>query len=171
MQLHQKMEPTWSLLCSNYQQLTGTQRLCMRSCNVLRANVTGYIMAPLAGISDKQKVNYLMMWMDHDGECILQSLPQDPEECYKVLECHIHPTGQFRVARHHFSQLQQDKSEHIDSFVVKCRRTWDQCQFPEEVCDEILLDRIIFGVRHEDCQCKLLSQGKGLTLKKAMELI
>ena len=66
------------------------------------------------------------------------------------------------------SQLQQDKSEPTDSFVVKSRNTWDECQFPEEVHDEMLLDRIILGVRQEECQCKLLSKGKALHWKKPL---
>ena len=58
------------------------------------------------------------MWIDHDGECILQSLSQEPEtkleECHKTLESHIHPTSQFRVARHCFLHLQQEKSKPIE---------------------------------------------------------
>ena len=44
---------------------------------------------PLTGVSDEEKVNYLMMWMDHEGECILWSLSQEPktkpEEYYTAL--------------------------------------------------------------------------------------
>ena len=104
------------------------------------------------------------------GNRVLQSLLQEPkakpEEYYKAFVTHICPTSQFRMARHHFSQLQQDKSEHVDSFMVKCRNMWHECKFPEEVCDEMLLDRIKFKVRHEECQCKLLSKGKDLKLEK-----
>ena len=53
------------------------------------------------------------MQMDCEEECILQSVSQKsetkPEESYKFFESHIHPASKFRVTRHHFSQLQQDK--------------------------------------------------------------
>ena len=55
--------------------------------------------------------------------------------------------------------------------MVKCRNIWDECQFPEEVGDDMLLYRIIFGVRNEYCQCKVLSKCKYTTFEKALGLI
>ena len=88
----------------------------------------------MVGISDKQKVNYLMMWMDHEGEPIIQNLPQEvetkPEEYSKAFESHIVQQINSVLPDTAFSQLQQDKSDPVESFVVKYRNTWNECQFP-----------------------------------------
>ena len=70
----------------------------------------------------------------HHSKLTTGSLP----EYYKAFNSHIHQTS------HHFSQLQQDKSEATEYFVFKCMKMWDECQFHEETHDEMLLDRITF---------------------------
>ena len=47
----------------------------------------------------------------------------------------------------------------------------DECYFPEEQRDPMLLDHAIFGVKHEECQRELLTKGEDLTLDRTLEII
>ena len=59
----------------------------------------------------------------------------------------------------------------IDMFLLRCMHTLEECCFPDVHYDSVLLDRVIYGVKHEEYQCNLLSKCEDLTLDRTLEII
>ena len=73
-------------------------------------------------------------------------------------------------SRFKFHSRVQGQSESFDHFLTEIRLLVKECSFPEEIIDEMLRDRIVFGVSVQKVQEKLIQLGDQLTLKKAIEL-
>ena len=130
---------------------------------------------PLHEFNDAGKVNYIMMWVSAEGERIICNQPAPPDNTpiayFEAFEKYIRLVSTFCVAKHRFYQLKQEKDEVIDIFLLRCRHTLEECCFPDAQCDSMLLHRVIYGVKHEESQCTLLSMGEDLTLERTLEII
>ena len=120
-------------------------------------------------------MNYIMMWVGAEGERIicnqLVAAAGIADGYFEAFGQYVRPVRKFHVARHRFYQLKQDKDELIDTFILQCRYTLEECHFPEEKRDIILLDCVIFGGKHKECQRKLLSKGEDLTLDRTLGIV
>ena len=66
---------------------------------------------------------------------------------------------------------QTKKEEFIDIFLLRCKHTLEECHFPDAQHDSMLIDRVIYGIKHKECQHKLLSKGEDLKLPRTLEII
>ena len=67
--------------------------------------------------------------------------------------------------------MKMESTEVIDQYVLKLHDCQRECCFPEAILNQMLLDRITYGTKHDDLVKKFLSKGKELTINHAVEMI
>ncbi len=71
--------------------------------------------------------------------------------------------------RFKFNSRNRLPDESIADCVAELRRLTEYCEFGQALSD-MLRDRLVCGINHERIQQKLLSEGAGLTLDKAIQI-
>ena len=131
---------------------------------------------PFADLSDKERVSYILLWIDRQGVDIYNSwsLPdsdkEKPDVIWDRFEKHLAPKVNYRLARFQLQQLVQKSNEPVDDFITRCRNQAAKCKFRDatEVADR-LIEQIIKGTKHKRIQEKLL-QDESLSLDKAIDI-
>ena len=115
-----------------------------------------------------------MMWVGTEGKRVIcnQHVPtaDTTDGYFDAFEKYIRMVSNFHVSRHRFYQLKQDKDDPVDIFILWCRHTLEEC-FPMEQRNPVLLDHVIFGGKHGECERKMLSKGGDLALDRTLEFI
>ena len=99
--------------------------------------------------------------------------PQKPsektfEELCTLLQEHQNPKPSVIVQRFRFNSRVRKQGESVSNYVAELRKLSEHCEYDDKV-EEMIRDRIVCGVNHENIQRRLLSEAK-LTFKKAVEL-
>ena len=73
------------------------------------------------------------------------------------------------MARFRFHSNLRDAGEAVASYLARLRKLAKPCRFEASTLDEMLRDRLVCGIQHEQLQSRLLSEPR-LTLAKAVEI-
>lgn len=129
---------------------------------------------PLQEKDEKTKCMYLLLWVGEKGRDI-QNTWTGLEEgdldklktYYDRYKAHVLPKLNPIFARYKFNkEIQGDNS--IEEYLTRLRLLAKDCSFHDE--EEMIRDRLVFGVTSPKVREKLISQGEKLTLDKAISI-
>ncbi len=89
-------------------------------------------------------------------------------EIVKLVKDHHTPPPPAAMQRYTFNRRMQKEGETIAEFVAELRRLSEHCKF--DSLEEMLRDRLMFGVKDKSVRKKLLGEASGLTFQKAFEI-
>ena len=89
------------------------------------------------------------------------------ETYYTKFGEHVKPHQNTVFARYKFQSRVQEATEKFDKFVTDLKLFVEDCKYDKP--DEIVRDRIVFGVASSEIREKLLQVGSDLTLKKSID--
>ena len=130
----------------------------------------------MAHVTDKVKVNMLLLWCGPDGEDIYEgsNLPvhqqYDLELIWSLFDKHCEPICNFCAARWKFRTVAQAPSESLDTFYNRIDKLAQQCQFEPAEEKSRLIDAIIYGTSIVKAQEKLLQTLITLTLDQCLSM-
>ena len=113
------------------------------------------------------------MWIGQQGLEVYKTFTwdagqeDDPAEMLGKFENYVKPAKNKRVARFKAHQRKQNEGGTFDHFVKDLRLLLLDCDYTNS--DDILIDLIVSGVRHQKVQERLLDLGQDLTLEKAKD--
>ena len=130
----------------------------------------------MAHVSEKVKVNMLLLWCGPDREDIYKGF--NLEECqqydldliWALFDRHCEPICNFRAARWKFRTVSQAPSETLDTFYNRILKLAKQCQFEPEEEKSRLIDAVIYGTLIVKAHEKLLQTPKSLTLSQCLSI-
>ena len=133
--------PKWKQVDHLYEDFKKFKRSCTRVFD-----------GPMAHVSEKVKVNMLLLWCGPDGEDIYEgfNLPvhqqYDLELIWSLFDRHCEPICNFCAARWKFRTVAQAPSETpSDTFYNRILKLAKQCQFEPAEEKSRLIDSIIYG--------------------------
>ena len=116
--------PKWKQVDHLYEDFKKFRRSCTRVFD-----------GPMAHVSDKVKVNMLLLWCGPDGEDIYEGFNLDVHQQYdleliwSLFDKHCEPICNFHAARWKFCTVTQAPSETLDTFYNRILKLAKQCQF------------------------------------------
>lgn len=130
---------------------------------------------PLLEKREEQKVSYHLIWVESRGREVCQTWGDISAEDQKKLETYY---TRFRnyvqlklnpiFARFKFYNETQG-SDNFDSFLTRLRIRVRDCQFDKS--EEMIRDRIVFGINNPKAREKLIIEGDKLTLDKTIHIM
>ena len=94
---------------------------------------------------------------------------KDVSEICEAFETHVQPKSNPVFARYKFNnEVQGDNS--IEQFVTRLKVMSKDCSFDESYINDMIRDRLVFGMRSQDIRKKLLTVRADLTLEKAVQI-
>ena len=120
----------------------------------------------LIGAQGREVYKTFTWVVDPDHPEILQQ--DDPDIVLEKLENYVRPAKNKRVARYKAQQRKQTDGESFDNFVKDLKILLLDCEYGDT--DDMLVDLIINGVRHQKVHERLLDKGQELTLNKAIDV-
>ena len=130
----------------------------------------------MAHVSDKVKVNMLLLWCGPDSEDIYEGFNLDVHQLYdlkliwSLFDKHCELICNFHAARWKFHTVAQAPSETIDTFYNRILKLAKQCQFEPAEERSRLIDAIIYGMTITKAQEKLLQTPITLTLDQCLSI-
>lgn len=131
---------------------------------------------PLATKTEEVKCNYLMLWIGEKGRQIYATWKLSEEEStqlntlYTKFEEYCKPKSNIIYNRYLLRTRVQNENETLEQFVTDLKTLLNDCQYQEELHDEIVRDHIVFGVRSSKIREKLIMEGSDLTLTKCIDI-
>ena len=157
--------PKWKQVDHLYEDFKKFKRSC-----------THVFDGPMAHVSDKVKVNMLLLWCGPDGEDIYEGFNLDVHQQYdleliwSLFDKHCEPICNFCAARWKFHTVAQAPSETLDTFYNRILKLAKQCQFKPVEEISRLIDAIIYGTTFTKAQEKLLQMPITLTLDQCLSI-
>ena len=157
--------PKWKQVNHLYEDFKKFKRSC-----------THVFDGPMAHVSEKVKVNMLLLWCGLDGEDIYEGFNLDVHQQYdleliwSLFDKHCEPVCNFHVARWKFRTVAQAPSETLDTFYNRTLKLAKQCQFEPAEEKSRLIDAIIYGTSITKAQEKLLQMPITLTLDQCLNI-
>lgn len=93
---------------------------------------------------------------------------KDLQSLLKKYDSFFLPKKNLTIERHRFFTRDQRESESIEQYAFELKKLSTNCEF-KELCDELIKDRLICGIRESALRERLLRE-PDLTLKKALEI-
>lgn len=128
---------------------------------------------PLKEKTEEEKVAFLLIWVGEKGQDISQSWTLEAKE-RKILETyyskfrkHVQPKLNPIFDRYQFNNERQG-SDNIEQFITRLKLKVKDCQYQESTTDEMIRDRIVFGINNQKLRERLRNEGESLTLEKAI---
>lgn len=130
---------------------------------------------PLASKSKAVKANYVLIWAGKAGRTHIKSLnltteeKGDPSVLFKKFVEWTKPKSNALAAASNFCHLEQGDlslAEYLDKATILC----DQCEYPLEARNRLLLDATVIGLRSKEAYYKCIENGSELTLEEAIEI-
>ena len=90
-------------------------------------------------------------------------------ELKDLIKGHLHPTPNPIAERFKFNSRDRKSDENISSFMASLRHLTEHCEFGTTV-EVMLRDRLVCGINNKRTQQRLLTEGRTLTLTRALEL-
>ena len=127
-------------------------------------------------IRDKEEtvhVTYLMLWMGEKGRDIVSTLDISSSNRKKIkpiceaVKKHLQPTINPVFARYRFNNETQGEQT-FEQFLTKLRLLANDCGYAEK--DDMIRDRIVFGISSPKIREKLINEGERLKLNKAIQI-
>ena len=157
--------PKWKQVDHLYEDFKKFKRSCTHVFDV-----------PMAHVSDKVKVNMLLLWCGPDGEDIYEGFNLDVHQQYdleliwSLFDKHCEPICNFCAARWKFCTVAQAPSETLDTFYNRILKLAKQCQFEPAEERSRLIDAIIYSTTITKAQEKLLQMPITLTLDQCLSI-
>ena len=157
--------PKWKQVDHLYEDFKKFKRSC-----------THVFDGPMAHVSDKVKVNMLLLWCGPDGEDIYEGFNLDVHQQYdleliwSLFDKHCEPICNFCAARWKFHTVAQAPSETLDTFYNRILKLAKQCQFEPVEERSRLIDAVIYGTTITKTQEKLLQMPITLTLDQCLSI-
>jgi len=129
---------------------------------------------PLKKKTEEEKCAYLMIWVGEKGRTLFETwtLTADERKVLKTyldkFEAHVKPKTNIVFNRYKFQSRIQSESETFDQFVTDLQTLVKECSYDKE--DEMVRDRIVFGVKSRKIREKLICEGSTLTLVKTVDI-
>ncbi len=133
----------------------------------------GFI-GPLNGKTEQEKIAYLLIWVGEKGRDIYNTweLSSDDakklETYYNGYGTYVKPRTNTVFARYQFHHRIQEAGEPFDKFATDLKLFMKECEYDKP--DEMVRDRIVFGVQSRPIREKLLQKGSNLTLKTSIDI-
>ena len=130
----------------------------------------------MAHVSEKVKVNMLLLWCGPDGEDIYEGFNLDVHHQYNLdliwafFYHHCEPICNFWAAKWKFRTVSQTPSGTLDTFYNRIFKLSKQCQFEPAEEKSRLIDSVIYGTSIVKAQEKLLQTPKLLTLSQCLSI-
>ena len=134
---------------------------------------------PLSAKTEGEKIPYLLLWVGEKGRDVYNTWPSFTggdvgklEPICKKFLAHCQPKLNPIFARYKFNNELQGTST-IDQFVTRLKLLAVDCNFKVETkkyADSMIRDRIVFGTSSAKLRSKLVDEGEGLTLEKAIQM-
>ena len=135
---------------------------------------------PLAGKTEKVKVNYMMTWMGDKGREVYSSLTWAPAEGGNPAEnetlqgvqnkfgAHVEPQTNNIRATVKFNNKKQTQTEKFDNFVTDLKLLVRDCAYADP--DRMVRDAIVLRSHHDKVREYCLDKGDELTLDMAITI-
>uniref|UniRef100_A0A674EBM2 Gypsy retrotransposon integrase-like protein 1 n=1 Tax=Salmo trutta TaxID=8032 RepID=A0A674EBM2_SALTR len=129
---------------------------------------------PLKERGEEEKCSYLLLWIGEKGRDIYNTWTLTEAESkalktyYDRFEAYVVPKTNTIFARYKFHEKVQGASESFEPFVTELRLLVKDCDYANK--DEMVRDRIVFGIHSPRVREKLLNVGSELTLDKAIDI-
>lgn len=122
----------------------------------------------------KNAVSYLLLWVGEKGRDILNTWSLSADEAkilksyYDCFTVYFEPKANVIFARYKFHEKVQGEHEPFEEFMTDLRLLVKDCNYANS--DEMILDRIVFGIHSPKVRENLLNAGSELTLEKAIDV-
>ncbi|XP_052778759.1 uncharacterized protein K02A2.6-like [Mya arenaria] len=130
---------------------------------------------PLKDKTEEEKVAFLLIWVGEKGQDVSQSWTLTNEEqkqldtYFTKFKKHVQPKLNPVFARFQFNNERQGEDS-IEQFVTRLKLKITECRYQENTVDEMIRDRIVFGISNQKLREKLINEGETLTLERAIQL-
>ena len=129
---------------------------------------------PLKDSTEEVKVSYLLIWVGEQGRDIYNTwtdLNNDNRKrlktYYDKFSNHVKPKTNTVFARYKFQSRTQSSTETFEKFVTDLKLLVKDCGYDKP--DEMVRDRIVFGVNCHKIRELLLQKGSELTLQQTLD--
>ena len=145
-----------------------------RAWKTFQTHVEFMFKGPLKSKSEEEKCNYLMIWVGNKGREVYSTWnlsaddQKDLKKLYDNFAEYVEPKANRVFARYKFQCIVQSETGTCEQFITALRVQVKECGYTNP--DEMVRDRIVFGIRAEKVREKLIMQGSDLTLDKAIEI-
>lgn len=120
-------------------------------------------------------VTYLLLWIGEKGREIYNTLSlteaqkKSVKDTCEAFQKHVQPKSNPVFARYKFNNEVQGENS-VEQFITRLKVLSKDCSFGEEYIDDMIRDRLVFGVKSQKIREKLLTVGEDLTLAKAVQI-
>lgn len=131
---------------------------------------------PLATKTEEIKCNYLMIWAGEKGRQIFSTWTMSDDDKKKLksyfekFEEYCRPKSNIIYNRYMFKNRVQGENEPFEQFVTDLKSLLVDCDYRQELHDEMIRDHIVFGVKSPKIREKLIMEGSQLTLEKCLDI-
>ncbi|XP_056880704.1 uncharacterized protein LOC130521067 isoform X1 [Takifugu flavidus] len=129
---------------------------------------------PFKEKSEEEKCSYLLLWIGDKGRDVYNTWTLTEEErkvlktYYDRFQAYVEPKVNVIFARYMFHQKVQGATEPFEQFLTELRLLVKDCSYNNS--EEMVRDRVVFGIYSPKVREKLLSVGSDLTLDKALDI-
>ncbi|XP_048751787.2 uncharacterized protein K02A2.6-like [Ostrea edulis] len=129
---------------------------------------------PLKDKTEEEKCSYLMIWVGEKGRDIYSTWHITNEErkkletYYTKFQAYFQPKSNKIFSRYKFNCRTQQENETCDEFLTALKVLVKDCGYANS--EEMLRDRIVFGVRSAKIREKLITTGSDLSLNQAIDI-
>ncbi|MCG7878659.1 MAG: hypothetical protein JAY78_20305, partial [Candidatus Thiodiazotropha taylori] len=120
-------------------------------------------------------VTYLLLWVGEKGREIYNTLTLTDAQRKKVKDIceafqkHVQPKSNPVFARYKFNNEVQGENS-VEQFITRLKVLAKDCSFGETYIEDMIRDRLVFGIKSQKMREKLLTVGEDLTLARAVQI-
>ncbi|KAK3107438.1 hypothetical protein FSP39_014641 [Pinctada imbricata] len=139
-----------------------------------RTHVEFMFNGPLKSKSEEEKCNYLMIRVEDKGREIYGTwtLTNDEKKSldtlYAKFKAYVEPKSNRVFSRYKFQCIVQSDTDSCEQFITALKIAVKDCGYDNP--DEMVRDRIVFGIKSPKIREKLINEGSGLALEKAIDV-
>ena len=129
---------------------------------------------PLKEKTEEEKCSYLMIWVGEKGRDVYSTWHITNEEkkkletYYTKFQAYFQPKSNKVFSRYKFQCRVQQEHETCEEFVTALKVLVKDCGYANP--DEMIRDRVVFGIRSVKIREKLITTGSDLTLNQAIDI-
>lgn len=129
---------------------------------------------PFKKKTEEEKCSYLLLWIGDKGRDVYNTwtLADDERKLlityYERFQSYVEPKINVIFARYRFHEKTQGATEPFEQFVTELRLLVKDCGYTNG--EEMVRDRIVFGINSPKIREKLLNVGSDLRLDKAIDI-
>ena len=124
--------------------------------------------------TEEEKCSYLMIWVGEKGRDVYSTWHITNEEkkkletYYTKFQAYFQPKSNKVFSRYKFQCRVQQENETCEEFVTALKVLVKDCGYANP--DEMIRDRVVFGIRSVKIREKLITTGSDLTLNQAIDI-